>query len=126
MGEDNPRVTCDSEPFLEAFNTCFGGYDPALKTKHAFNTLLSPLVDGKKLAVEALLDSGATHDLMDRKFARYHGVPYSPLADPRQSNMADGSEPKVAMFPLKTDDLDYTTGDLKCKAPFYLTTLGHS
>ncbi|KAL7747359.1 hypothetical protein RI367_007262 [Sorochytrium milnesiophthora] len=66
--------------------------------------LLFPLVDGKKLAVEALLDSGATHDLKDQNFA---------------------SEPKGAIIRFKTDDLDYTTGDLKCKAPFYLTTLGH-
>ncbi|KAL7753581.1 hypothetical protein RI367_001356 [Sorochytrium milnesiophthora] len=39
MAEDDPRVTCDYEHFLEAFNTYFGGYDPALKAKHAFNTM---------------------------------------------------------------------------------------
>ncbi|KAL7746037.1 hypothetical protein RI367_008650 [Sorochytrium milnesiophthora] len=39
MAEDDPRVTCDYEHFREAFNTYFGGYDPALKAKHAFNTM---------------------------------------------------------------------------------------
>ncbi|KAL7747042.1 hypothetical protein RI367_007655 [Sorochytrium milnesiophthora] len=39
MAEDDPRVTCDYEQFLDAFNTYFGGYDPALKATHAFNTM---------------------------------------------------------------------------------------
>ncbi|KAL7753580.1 retrotransposon-like protein 1 [Sorochytrium milnesiophthora] len=43
----------------------------------------------------------------------------------RKSSMADGSEPKGAIIRFKTDNLDDTSGDLKCKAAFYLTTLGH-
>ncbi|KAL7752055.1 hypothetical protein RI367_002584 [Sorochytrium milnesiophthora] len=39
MAEDDPRVTCDYDHFLQALNTYFGGYDPALKAKHAFNTM---------------------------------------------------------------------------------------
>ncbi|KAL7745898.1 hypothetical protein RI367_008793, partial [Sorochytrium milnesiophthora] len=39
LAEDDPQVTCDYDHFLEAFDTYFGGYDPALKAKHTFNTM---------------------------------------------------------------------------------------
>ncbi|KAL7746852.1 hypothetical protein RI367_007787 [Sorochytrium milnesiophthora] len=73
----------------------------------------------------ALLDSGATHDLIDPRLLRKIGARKLPLAQPKATSMADGSTPAAAYIHHKTVDITYSSGQLVCTAPFYVMTLGH-
>ncbi|KAL7748187.1 hypothetical protein RI367_006371 [Sorochytrium milnesiophthora] len=58
----------------------------------------------------ALLDSGATQDLIDPRLLRKIGARQLPLAQPEATRMADGSTPAAAYIHHKTVDITYSSG----------------
>ncbi|KAL7747709.1 hypothetical protein RI367_006998 [Sorochytrium milnesiophthora] len=78
----------------------------------------SPL--NQEIIALALLDSCATHDLIDPRLLRKIDARKLPA-----TSMADGSTPAAAYIHHKKVDITYSSGQLVCTAPFNVMTLGH-
>ncbi|KAL7749716.1 hypothetical protein RI367_004944 [Sorochytrium milnesiophthora] len=93
MAEDDPMVTCDYQNFLKAFNTYFGSYDPALKAKHAFNTMRQArgqatleYIQAFKLATASLPHRVSEEDRVDRPRSSNPSDTYSNSPPSRRSS----------------------------------------
>jgi hypothetical protein len=79
--------------------------------------------DAKRAETTALLDSGATENFMNQKYAEWLHLPIKQLENPRPLYNVDGTENRAGALQYYTD-LSCQTGTQQTKLRFFLSDLG--
>ena len=77
----------------------------------------------KRAETTALLDSGATENFINKRYARWLRLPFKRLAKPRAVYNVDGSKNSQGDIKFYTD-LEVQTGEQRKSMRFFLTELG--
>ena len=79
--------------------------------------------DARRAETTALLDSGATENFMNQKYAEWLHLPIKQLENPRPLYNVDGTENRAGALQHYTD-LSCQTGNQRTKLRFFLSDLG--
>ncbi|KAL7745848.1 hypothetical protein RI367_008841, partial [Sorochytrium milnesiophthora] len=120
-----PRPTAAPEPAPPS-SPRLSADRSVVPSRHSANTAVK-YARGSMTAsyVTALLDSGATHDLMSKVLLAKFKLPHGHLEESLWPRLADGEPPATGGIEFKTDPVKFTTGNLTCEIPFYIIGLGN-